>query len=101
MDGERAPPSDQLFRQEEEEEQVVKPLGGSSDPETSQADKDRSGKKQSQLTSKPLVQASKQRLENACRENSKPSGPMRLELARQTGFDRDVVGSLIMFSPQT
>ena len=37
------------------------------------------------------VQASKQRLETAYRENSKPSGPMMLELARQIGFDRDVV----------
>jgi len=35
--------------------------------------------------------ASKQRLESAYRENSKPSGPMMLDLARQIGFDRDVV----------
>ena len=58
-------------------------------------------RKQSQLTLKPLVQASKQRLESAYRENSKPSGPMMLELARQIGFDRDVVGSLDKFSPKT
>ena len=38
-----------------------------------------------------VVQASKQRLESAYRENSKPSGPMMLDLARQIGFDRDVV----------
>ena len=38
-----------------------------------------------------FVQASKQRLESAYRENSKPSGPMMLDLARQIGFDRDVV----------
>ena len=101
MDGEPAPPSDQLFKQEEEEEEVVKRLRGSSDSETSQADKDRPGKKQSQLTLTPLVQASKQRLESAYRENSKPSGPMMLELARQIGFDRDVVGSPDMLSPQT